>query len=64
MANESERHEVTYLITRDVALARLKELARVKDPEFAHHGADMILLRLLNDDEITEAFIDITRWYA
>ena len=53
-------------MTRTEALAELVRLKEVgdKDPEEAHSKADGVLLDLINDDEITEAFQDIDKWYA
>lgn len=52
-------------MTRDEALARLKEiLAENGDVEMAHIEADGVLLALINDAEISEAFNVIDKWYA
>jgi hypothetical protein len=50
-------------MTRDDALKRLREL-ELGDPEDAHIEADKILLDLIDDPEITEAFEAIGKWYA
>lgn len=51
--------------TRDEVLARLRALGGPQaDPECAHGEADDLLLALLNDPEITDAYEAITRWYA
>ena len=51
-------------ITRDEALAQLRDLAGCKEAEDAHGAADMILLRLLNDQEIAIAWDAVKKWYA
>jgi hypothetical protein len=45
-------------------LSELKEWIGDGDPETAHQEADKLLLELIDDEEITKAFEDITRWYA
>ncbi len=42
----------------------LKELKNHCDTESAHIEADNLLLEYICDDEITEAFKDIEKWYA
>lgn len=42
----------------------LKELKKYLDIESAHIEADNLLLEYISDDEITEAFNDIDKWYA
>lgn len=52
-------------LTRDDALAKLKALAdEPRDQVEAHREADRILLSLINDPEITDAFDEISKWYA
>ena len=34
------------------------------DPESAHQDADMLLLDLIDDEEISDAYMQIHRWYA
>lgn len=43
-------------MTRTEALAELVRLKGENDPEYVQPRATNILLQLLNDDEITEAF--------
>lgn len=50
-------------MTRDEALERLAEL-RHDDPESGHIEADRILLALIDDAEVTAAFMAISKWYA
>ena len=64
--------------TKQQILARLKELAQKEsfidgsgnerwyypDPETYHVEADRLLLELINDQEISEAFDAIEKWYA
>lgn len=51
-------------MTRDEALARLRAIAELDDPEEGHIEADEILLALIGDDEISEAWNDLRKWYA
>lgn len=52
-------------MSRDEALAKLKELARISDgyPEIAHGAADAILLDLINDSEISAAWDAVPKWW-
>ena len=56
MTNELKNH----------ALKELKRLADKShiDAEVAHVKADEILLELINDEEIDEAYSKIIKWYA
>lgn len=51
-------------MTREEALVTLRELAHLTDKEDAHMSADNVLLQLIDDREITEAFNAIDKWYA
>lgn len=54
-------------MTKEEALKRLRELASGKckgDDEEWHVEADEILLDLIDDDEIREAYDDVPKWYA
>ena len=51
------------LSERDHVLARLRELVH-GDPESGHMEADRLLLVLIDDAEITQAFEEIPKWYA
>lgn len=51
-------------LTRAEALAVLVALRRSEDPEKAHQAAEVILLRLVQDPEITAAFAVVPKWYA
>ena len=51
-------------ITREEALAKLRSMAKHDDPELARDYADTLLLRLLNDPEITKAWLAVPKWYA
>lgn len=50
-------------ITVESALLQMRELSTKRDFECAHKIADDILLRLINDPEITAAFDSVGRWY-
>lgn len=56
--NESEKER------RDRILAQLKDLSHSDDPECAHVAADCLLLELIGDSEIEEAYNKIHKWYA
>jgi hypothetical protein len=47
-------------------VAELIEIARVSsgDPECAHARADDLLLKFIDDDDITQLFNNIDKWYA
>ena len=51
-------------MTKEDAVAQLKALAGSDDPEVAHSHADSILLKLIDDPEVTKAFDAIEKWYA
>lgn len=51
-------------ITKAEALEALRELRTESDREQAHAEADGILLMLIADKEITDAFHAIPKWYA
>lgn len=56
-------HAPAVITPRDNALAALRDLDP-GDPECAQSDADQILLDLIDDPEITEAFEAINKWYA
>lgn len=51
-------------MTREEALVALRALADDDDPEMSHQEADTILLDLINDEEIRDAFRNVHRWYS
>lgn len=52
-------------LTRELLLARLRELAAYIETELAHEAADDALLQFIDDEEISEAYAAITpKWYA
>ena len=51
-------------ITKIKLIENLKELKKSNDEESAHIEADNLLLEYINEDEITQAFKDIDKWYA
>lgn len=51
-------------MTKADALQQLHDLDLLDDEEIAHVRADDVLLALIDDDEITEAFKAIHKWYA
>lgn len=52
-------------MTKDELVAKLNAIAAANDdPEEDHHWADELLLDFIDDDEVRQAFLRITRWYA
>ena len=54
-------------MTRDEALTRLRQLAKGRargDAEEWHSEADEILVALLDDPEVAEAYNAVPKWYA
>jgi hypothetical protein len=51
-------------MTREEALKELIELKDLGDEDIAHQRADQILMLLIDDEEIWDAFIAIPKWYA
>jgi len=52
-------------MTKDELLAKLHECATSKyDPETTHEDADEALVEYINDPEIAQAYLSLTRWYA
>ncbi len=51
-------------MTKQELIEKLKELAKSSDTEEAHGGADQLLIDFINDEEITEAYDSIKKWYA
>jgi len=51
------------LSTRNNILKWLRELQCSDAPKGAHLQADLLLLALINDPEIMEAFVSIEKWY-
>lgn len=62
---EEFRRTVGTSLTRDEALADLRLLAAPEVPtDDGHLAADYILLRLLADPELAEAWAAVKKWYA
>lgn len=51
-------------LTRDNLLYCLDCLAQESDAEEAHERADALLLKFIADDEITDAFERVRKWYG
>lgn len=51
-------------LTRDALLERLREMSPKGDIETLHCRADHLLLRFIDDTEVTEAFVALHRWYS
>lgn len=50
-------------MSKEELLEELREASEYED-EFAHMRADELLLRYIDDEEITKAFKAIKKWYA
>ena len=50
-------------MTKEELIDKLEELI-FDDPENGHMVADKLLLKYINDAEITESFDKINKWYA
>jgi hypothetical protein len=46
------------------AVNELQDLIHKQDPESAHLAADEILLTLIDNDDVRDAFNAIYKWYA
>ena len=51
-------------MTKEELIKRLRTQARNRDTEEAHEKADDLLLAFIGDREISEAFWNVSRWYA
>ncbi len=58
-------------MTKEELIRRLKDVKTthdedglIRDAEDWHVDADDLLLEYINDKSVTEAFNDITKWYA
>lgn len=51
-------------VTKEEALQKLRELKDHGNEEIAHAEADGVLLELIGDQDITDAFEAIDKWYA
>lgn len=51
-------------MTRERLLQLLNQLSLSKTPEEDHLTADQLLLEYINDNEISEAFDNIRKWYS
>ena len=51
-------------MNREQLLALLWDLAKSRDPEYAHVDADRALIAYIGDREIADAYEAITRWYG
>ncbi len=52
------------LITELQQLAERTAANANTDPEDDHREADKLLLAFINDEQVTQAFSDIEKWYA
>jgi len=52
------------MITKEALIAKLKDLSEHYDTEAAHVRADDALIEFINDEEISAAYNNISKWYA
>lgn len=50
-------------MTKEELLCKLANLENI-EPKDGHYEADILLLDYINDEEITEAFQNLERWYG
>ena len=62
--SEAEPAKESFAMTKEKLLEVLRNLKDIGDSENGHVEADFALLNYINDDEITEAFKAVPRWYA
>lgn len=53
-------------ITKEELITELEKLVKTEndDYETTHAKADMLLIQYINDEEITEAYDNVGKWYA
>lgn len=51
-------------MNRQQLIERMKALTDGGDTETRHVAADALLLEYIGDDELTEAFNSLKKWYA
>lgn len=51
-------------MTKEELIRQLQILQHFGDIEVGHEKADQLLLDYINDADIAEAFLALTRWYA
>jgi len=51
-------------LTKQEAIKQLKHISKNYDTECAHSFADDVLLKLIDDEEIKEAYDSVPKWYA
>jgi hypothetical protein len=54
------------IMTIEELRQKLDEIAIIggRDPEVEHSAADELLVRYINDPEVTKIYGDIEKWYA
>lgn len=53
-------------INKKKLITELQKISRTENDDFeeTHYKADMLLLQYINDEEITEAYENVGKWYA
>lgn len=61
---QQSKDNAAFLEKKEKLIERLIEIRKKYDPEYGHQEADDLLLGYINDDDISQAFNDIEKWYA
>lgn len=51
-------------LINDLKRLKIIEMLPNSDTEDIHYQADMLLLKFINNKEVTEAFMNLNRWYS
>ncbi len=51
-------------MTKEELLKKLRECENNGDTEVAHSDADDLLIGYINDKDITDAYENVSKWYA
>ena len=65
MTRDEFLKKLNAIVERDIAYKEHKASSSYENsPSETHSEADMLLLEYINDLEITDAFLSLTRWYS
>ena len=61
-----DEDEETRTIDKKKLITELQKISRTEndDYEITHYKADKLLLQYINDEEITEAYENVGKWYS
>jgi hypothetical protein len=51
-------------MTKEYLIVLLKKLAKIDDSDKAHRVADNVLLKYINDKQISKAYRAVFKWYS